>query len=415
MNLVLRFATRYLFAKKSHNVINIISAISAAGIAVGTAAIIIIMSVYNGFDQLVKDSLGNIEPDILVTPATGKTFVPDSPAFDWAYDQPEVLNMCGVLEENVFIEYDGRSGVIKAKGVDRVYEEESPLRDHIKDGKFSLHKGDVPLAVVGAKTAYDMDINPRFVAPIRIYFPDRTRKISLANPAASIDMVKVFPSGIFSVNADIDASLMIVPIETMRNLLGYQQETISAMELRIAPEAGEKGLRKIIGGLGDRLGDGFCVHDRFGQNPALYRMMKYEKAAIFLILIFIIIIVAFSIFGSLSMLIVEKTGDIATLRSMGAQESLVKGIFIMEGWMISLLGLVCGLAIGVGFSLLQQRFGFISMPGGFATSAYPVILDWKDIVGTAVSVMAIGLIMAIIPVKNISENQEKGVFLRSLG
>lgn len=294
MNLVLRFATRYLFAKKSHNVINIISAISAAGIAVGTAAIIIIMSVYNGFDQLVKDSLGNIEPDILVTPAVGKTFVPDSPAFDWAYDQPEVLNMCGVLEENVFIEYDGRSGVIKAKGVDKVYEEESPLRDHIKDGKFSLHKGDVPLAVVGAKTAYDMDINPRFVAPIRIYFPDRTRKISLANPAASIDMVKVFPSGIFSVNADIDASLMIVPLETMRNLLGYQQETISAMELRIAPEAGEKGLRKIIGGLGDRLGDGFCVHDRFGQNPALYRMMKYEKAAIFIILIFIIIIVACS-------------------------------------------------------------------------------------------------------------------------
>ena len=136
MNLPLRFAVRYLFAKKSHNVINIISAISAVGMATGTAALIIIMSVYNGFDSLVKDSLGNIEPDILVTPAEGKVFVPDSPAFDWAYDQEEVLNMCSVLEENVFINYDGHNGVIKAKGADKVYEEESPLKDHLKDGKF---------------------------------------------------------------------------------------------------------------------------------------------------------------------------------------------------------------------------------------------------------------------------------------
>ena len=140
MNLVLRFAVRYLFAKKSHNVINIISAISAAGMATGTAALIIIMSVYNGFDSLVKDSLGNIEPDILVSPAKGKVFVPEQEAFDLAYDQSEVLNMCSVLEENVFVNYDGRSGVIKAKGVDAVYEEESPLKDHIRDGKFTLHK-----------------------------------------------------------------------------------------------------------------------------------------------------------------------------------------------------------------------------------------------------------------------------------
>ena len=224
MNLPLRFAVRYLFAKKSHNVINIISAISAVGMATGTAALIIIMSVYNGFDSLVKDSLGNIEPDILVTPAEGKVFVPDSQAFDWAYDQEEVLNMCSVLEENVFINYDGHNGVIKAKGADKVYEEESPLKDHLKDGKFTLHRGEVPLAVVGAKTAYTMNISPRFVAPIEIYFPARDRKISMSNPAASIEMVKVFPAGIFSVNAQVDAGLMIVPLETMRELLGYDDE-----------------------------------------------------------------------------------------------------------------------------------------------------------------------------------------------
>ena len=401
MNLVIRFAVRYLFAKKSHNVINIISAISAAGMATGTAALIMIMSVYNGFDSLVKDSLGNIEPDILVSPAEGKVFTPEQEAFDWAYDQEEVLNMCSILEENVFVSYDGHSGVVKAKGVDSVYEEESPLREHIKDGKFALHRGEVPMAVVGAKTAYTMDISPRFVAPIEIYFPARDRNISLANPAASIEMVKVFPAGVFSVNADVDAGLMIVPIGTMRELLDYDDE-VSAIEIRIAPGAGEKGLKKIIDGLQERLGPGFVVRDRFAQNPALYKMMKYEKSAIFLILIFIIIIISFSVFGSLSMLIIEKKGDIATLRSMGAPDSMVRGIFIAEGWLISLLGLAIGIAAGVGFALLQQRFGFIKMPGGFVARAYPVILEWKDILLTAVCVLAVGLLMAVLPVlKNI--------------
>ena len=328
MNLPLRFAVRYLFAKKSHNVINIISATSAVGMAVGTAALIIIMSVYNGFDGLVRDSLGNVEPDLLVTPAEGKVFVPDSSTFDWAYRQDEVFNMCNVLEENVFVNYDGRSGIVKAKGVDRVYEEESPLKDHLRDGKFTLHKGDVPLAVVGAKLAYTMNISPRFVAPIEIYFPARDRRISLSNPASSLEMVKVFPSGVFSVNAEVDGSLMIVPIETMRELLDYNEE-VSAVEIRISPQAGTAGLSKIKRGLAERLGPGFRVRDRFEQNTALYKMMSYEKAAIFLILVFVIFIIAFSIFGSLSMLIIEKQGDIQTLRSMGATSRLINRIFII--------------------------------------------------------------------------------------
>ncbi len=399
MNLAFRFAVRYLFAKKSHNVINIISAISTVGMAVGTAAIIIIMSVYNGFDSLVTDSLGNIEPDILVTPAEGKTFNPEQEAFDWAYKQDEVLNMCSILEENVFISYDGHSGIVKAKGVDTVYEEETPLKAHLRDGNFTLHRGDIPMAVVGAKTAYTMNISPRFIAPIEIYFPARDRNISLSNPAASIEMVKVFPTGVFSVNADTDAGLMIVPIETMRDLLGYDTE-VSAIEIRIAPEYGDKGLKRIISGLSERLGPEFCVRDRFQQNPALYKMMKYEKSAIFLILIFIIIIIAFSIFGSLSMLIIEKREDIATLRSMGARDKLINTIFITEGWLISVIGLVGGLIAGIGFVLLQQHFGMIRMPGGFATSSYPVILQWQDIALTALCVMVIGLVMAVIPVKS---------------
>ena len=403
MSLVYRFAIRYLFAKKSHNVINIISAISAAGMAIGTAALIIILSVYNGFDSLVKDSLGNIEPDILVSPAKGKVFNPELEAFDWAYGQDEVLNMCSVLEENVFISYDGHSGIIKAKGVDRVYEEESPLQDHIRNGKFTLHRGEVPMAVVGARTAYSMDINPRFVAPIEMYFPDRTRKISLSNPASSIEMAKVYPAGVFSVNAEVDAGLMLVPIESMRELLGYDSE-VSSIEIRIAPESGVKGLRKVMRGLKDRLGPDFLVRDRFEQNTALYKMMEYEKAAIFLILIFIIIIIAFSVFGSLSMLIIEKQGDIATLRSIGMQEKTIRRIFTTEGWLISILGLAAGLCVGIGFAVLQQHFGFIKMPGGFGVTAYPIILDWKDIVATSLCVTLIGLVMSAVPVKmNIKE------------
>lgn len=397
MNLSFRFAVRYLFAKKSHNVINIISAISAAAVATGSAALIIIMSVYNGFDALVRDSLSNVEPDILVTPSEGKAFIPDSPAFDWAYDEENILNMSSVVEENVFASYDGRTGVVKAKGVDRVYEEESPLRGHIKDGTFSLHKGDLHLAVAGAGVAAELGLNPRFVAPLELYFPARDRSISLSNPASSIEMEKVFPAGIFSVNAEVDASLVIVPIETMRGLLGYDGGEVTSIEMRLRPGCGAGELGSIISGLRQRLGDGYEVRDRFGQNEALYKMMKYEKMAIFSILLFIIILVSFSICGSMSMLIIEKRRDMATLRSMGAREGLIHRIFIWEGCLISFSGLAVGLAVGIGFALLQQHFGFIRMPGGFATPAYPVVLQWGDILLTSAGVMLTGLIMATLP------------------
>ena len=169
-------------------------------------------------------------------------------------------------------------------------------------------------------------------------------------------MVKVFPSGVFSVNAEVDGSLMIVPIETMRELLDYNEE-VSAVEIRISPQAGTAGLSKIKRGLAERLGPGFRVRDRFEQNTALYKMMSYEKAAIFLILVFVIFIIAFSIFGSLSMLIIEKQGDIQTLRSMGATSRLINRIFIIEGWLISVLGLVAGLVIGFGLLWLIRWFG----------------------------------------------------------
>lgn len=398
MHLPLFIARRYLFAKKSHNVINIISAISAVGMAIGTAALIIILSIYNGFDELVKSTLSNVEPDILITPSKGKVFIPEGEAFDRIKANPMICEYNLILQENVFVDYDGHQGIAKAKGVDSAFEAESPLAEHITNGEFSLHKGQLPQMVVGAGLAYKMGMNPAFLASAELYFPIRDRNFSLANPAASIETVRMRPSGIFSVNQQIDDDLMIVPIEEMRKLLGYEEE-VSGVEIRLAEGSTAKDIRSAIKHIQKELGPDFKVLDRFRQNPSLYKMMRYEKAAIYLILIFVIIIIALNIFGSITMLIIEKKDDIETYRSLGATDQMLRRTFTLEGWLISLLGLAAGLVIGIGFSLAQQHFGFIKMPGSFLVNAYPVILQWQDVLATIVGVALIGYIIALLPVR----------------
>ncbi len=398
MHLPLFIARRYLFAKKSHNVINIISAISAVGMAIGTAALIIILSIYNGFDELVKSTLSNVEPDILITPAKGKVFIPEGDAFDRIKADPMIDEYNLVLQENVFVDYDGHQGIAKAKGVDSAFEADSPLAEHITNGEFALHKGQLPQMVVGAGLAYKMGMNPAFLASAELYFPIRDRNFSLANPAASIESVRMRPSGIFSVNQQIDNDLMIMPIDEMRRLLGYEEE-VSGVEIRLAEGAAAKDIRTAIKHIQKELGPGFKVLDRFRQNPSLYKMMRYEKAAIYLILIFVIIIIALNIFGSITMLIIEKKDDIETYRSLGATDKMLRRTFTLEGWLISLLGLAAGLVIGIGFSLAQQHFGFIKMPGSFLVNAYPVILQWQDVLATIAGVALIGYIIALLPVR----------------
>lgn len=232
---------------------------------------------------------------------------------------------------------------------------------------------------------------------MEIYYPSRTRKLSLSNPAASIESVRVYPSGIFSVNNEVDGEYLIVPIEKMQELLEYDNY-VSAVELRLTPDCSEKDVDKLRKDIQTRIGPDFKVNDRFMQNETLYRMMKYEKLFIFLILTFVIIIIAFNIFGSLSMLIIEKRQDIATLRSIGAEDGMIRKIFVLEGWMISLIGLAAGLVAGIVFSLLQQHFGFIKMPGNFVVQAYPVVLSLSDILMTAVGIALIGRLIAQLPV-----------------
>lgn len=398
MHLPLFIARRYLFAKKSHNVINIISAISAVGMAIGTAALIIILSIYNGFDELVKSTLSNVEPDILITPAKGKVFIPEGEAFDRIKANPMIGEYDLILQENVFVDYDGHQGIAKAKGVDSAFEAESPLAEHITNGEFSLHKGQLPQMVVGAGLAYKMGMNPAFLASAELYFPIRDRNFSLANPAASIETVRMRPSGIFSVNQQIDNDLIILPIEQMRKLLGYEEE-VSGVELRLVEGSTAKDLRSAIKDIQKELGPDFKVLDRFRQNTSLYKMMRYEKAAIYVILIFVIIIIALNIFGSITMLIIEKKDDIETYRSLGATDKMLRHTFTLEGWLISLLGLAAGLVVGIGFSLAQQHFGFIKMPGSFLVNAYPVILQWQDVLATIAGVALIGYLIALLPVR----------------
>ena len=360
--------------------------------AVGTAALVVILSVFNGFNELVSNSLSDINPDITVRPAAGKVFVPTLEDFGQLLDDDRVVRLSGVLEEQVFLSYEGRQSLARVKGLDEAGEEESRFQEHMVDGYWLLHRGQKPMATGGLGLIRSLGANPRFVTPIEMHYPSRTEAVSLANPAASLRSVKLQLAGTFSVNADVDAKLLVVPIETLRELLDYDEE-VSALEIWTLPGETAAVQKELLAGVGDR----FKVLDRYQQDESLYRMMRYEKLAIYLILIFVVLIIAFNIYSSLKMLIIEKQEDCSTLRSLGAPDSLVRRIFLLEGWLVSLLGLGIGLVIGIVLVLLQQRYGLVSMPGNFAITAYPVVLRASDLFWTAAGVALIGYLMALLP------------------
>lgn len=400
MHLPFYIARRYLFARKSHNVINRISAISAVGMAVGTAALIIILSIYNGFDALVKSMLSSIEPDFAIVPSEGKFFVPEGAVYDWLYENPQVRTMSTSLQDNVFVEYDGAQGTALLKGVDSIFITDSPLSEHVTGGEFTLQKGEIRYAAVGQGFARQMGINHSFVAPLRLYYPDREARYSAANPMSAVNMVRVWPSCEFSVNGEIDSGLIIVSQDVMRTLLGLEEE-VSSVEIRLVDGLGGMAKGRLKREIRERLPDSVRVLDRTQQNPALYKMLRYEKLTVYLIMVFIVLILGFSIFGSLTMLIIEKEDDVATLRAMGADSGLVNRIFVLEGWLITLSGMVAGMTLGIVFCLLQQKFGFLKMPGTYVVDAYPIILSWLDVLVSSVCIAAMGYIIALLPARRL--------------
>ena len=381
MRVPLFIAFRYLFAKKNHNIINVISAISAIGMAIGTAALIIILSVYNGFNGIIKDNMSQLDPDVLICPSEGKFFTPDDLMFDCLMDDARVHQATGVLQDNVFLRYGEQQGLAKAKGVeDR-----------------NLYFGEMPMAQIGATLAYNMGINPSFIQQLELFYPDRDSKVSLANPTASLHTAKVKPAEIFSISANTDSELILVPLDIMQELVGGEG-TLTGIEVRLEDNS-DKAIRAYTKEMNERLPDGLKAIDRYQMQPDLYKMMKYEKFAIFLILIFVVIIVAFNIFGSLSMLRIEKEDDVRTLQALGATPKFTRRIFVLEGWLISMFGLLCGTVLGIALSLVQQRYGIIKMPGNYLIESYPVILQWSDILWTALGVAAIGFAIAMLSTK----------------
>ena len=390
-------AWRYLFAKKSHNVINIISIISAAGIAVGCAALVVILSIYNGFDSIVRDLNDSHTADVMISPATGKVFTLDD-RFAFLHDDPRVAAACGVLEESVFVQYGERNKVVTAKGVDSLYERVTGLRDYMVEGEFSLAFGDLNQVVLGRTVALELGARPAFLQPILAWFPSRTQQVDLLNPLGSLHQVRLHPAGIVSLEQNFDQKYLIMPLDALRELLEYDDE-VSEVEIYLKPDAlNRHGLapRSFLSQVQDKLGPDFRVRDRQQQNTTLYKLLKYEKIAIYLILLFVMLIVSFNIYGSLSMLIIEKRDDIATLRAMGADDALVGQIFTREGWLISLLGIFSGVAIGLLICWAQQRFGLVKMPGNFVVDAYPVVVQAADILLIIAGVALIGWLISLL-------------------
>lgn len=345
--------------------------------AIGTAALILVLSVFNGFNAIIKDNLSSVEADLRIIPASGKVLTPEGPAFEWLHSAPEAGSISGVIADKVFISYEGKQSVVNARGVEDIFEK----------------------AIASSDLAWKLGINPKFLSPIQIWYPDRMGRISPANPAASLNTEKVLVSQVADIPHTSDAGAdgtLILPLATMRELTGYSKE-LTAIEIRWADGITRTQQRHFMRELRTQLGTDFILQDRYMQDEALYRMMRYEKAAIFLILIFIVIIVALNIFGSLSMLIIEKEEDIATLRALGASDNLIRRIFVLEGWLISLLGMAVGIVLGVGLALLQQHFGLVKMPGNFIVDAYPVVLRPGDVLLSAAGVALIGLLVALAP------------------
>jgi len=407
VNLSLYIARRYLLGKKSQNAINIISAISVIGVATGTMALVIVLSVFNGFDHVVKSLFNSFDPDIKISAVQGKTFVPDDEATQSIQSLPGVLALSEVLEENVLLMYGDKQHIATIKGVDEAFEEVTGIDSMIYEGTMKIRDRNRSYAVVGQGIAYSLRIGLSFVDPLFVYTIDRKARINMAQPEESIRRDFLYPEGIFSIEQDFDSRYIIAPIEFVRKLLSYETE-VSFLEVKLDPRfPADRVQEEII----ELMGQGYHVKNRQQQNELFYRVMKSEKWAIYLILTFILIIASFNIIGSLSMLIIDKKSDIVTLRNLGANNRLIERIFLVEGWLISVVGSLTGLFLGTAISWIQQQFGLIKLSGSgtFVIDAYPVQIEIVDIVLIWLTVLFIGLIAAWYPVKQISRKYLKTI------
>ena len=404
----LYIARRYLISKKSHNIINFISGISVLGVTVGTLALAIVLSVFNGFEDLVLSLINSFNPDLKIEAVTGKVIHMDDFPEEKLKEIRGVKSIIPVIEEKALVKYGDKQHIVTMKGVGEGFEKISPVNDFIISGELKLKQGDQNFAVIGAGVAWYLSLYlGDFTPPILVYLPKRTRK-SFSGPLAQVFNDANIPvSGVFAIQQEFDSQYVLVPIGLMKNLLEYSDE-VSSLEIALAVGSDTEKVQKQIIRI---LGEDFSVKNRFQQQELLYKVMKSEKWAIFFILVFILIIATFNVIGSLSMLILDKKKDIAVLWSLGADKKLIKRIFTIEGMLISVAGGILGLVLGGLLAWLQQQYGFIKLGGdggSYIIEAYPVKVKISDLVYILLTVLFIGFVTVWYPVRQISRKYLAG-------
>jgi len=402
LNLQFFIAKRYLLSKKTHNIINIISGISVVGITVGTMALVIVLSVFNGFESLVESLYNTFDPDLKITVAVGKTFhAADLPKAE-ILRIPGVVRYTEVIEENALLRYHSKQYLATIKGVSPDFEQSGGLDSMVVEGRPVLQRDSFNFAVPGYGIAYFLGIDLNIPTDLLdVYMPSRSGNIG-TSPEESFTSEPVMVSGIFSVQQDFDSKYVIVPLRFARTLTGYTNE-LTSTEIGLIPGT---DVAMVQSRISEITGSKFKVKNRFQQQEVLYKIMKSEKLAIFMILSFILLIATFNVIGSLSMLILDKKKDITVLRSLGANDRLIRRIFFTEGLLITFSGAIGGLILGFIVCWLQQRFGLLKLQTGagtFVVDAYPVKMIFSDFAVVFCTVSAIGMAAAWYPVRRISQ------------
>ena len=400
MNLPFYIARRYLFSKKKHNAVNIISGISVCGVALATLAMVCTLSVFNGFQDMVAEFFTAFDPELKITIREGKVFSPDTEALQRVQALPEIEIWSETLEENAMVQYKDRQLMAVIKGVENNFEQLTSIDSLLYGtGHFMLKDNAVEYALLGIDLMSQLGTGIQFVDPLQVYAPKRNVRVNLANPAAAFTQDYLFsPGAVFVVNQEkYDAHYIITSLDFARRLFHYDTE-VSAIELKLKADADVSAVKKKIAGL---LGEKFRVEDRYEQQSDVFRIMEIEKLISYLFLTFILAITCFNIIGSLSMLILDKREDVETLRNLGANDHLIVRIFLFEGRLISVFGAVGGILLGLSLCFAQQQFGFITLGGGngnFLVDAYPVSVHITDVILIFLTVIAVGFLSVWYPV-----------------
>ena len=405
MNLSFYIAKRYLFAKKSHNAINVISGVSVCGVALATLALVCTLSVFNGFQDLVATLFTAFDPQLKIVATTGKVFDAQDDRIQALRQWPEVDVFSESLEDHAMVQYKGKQVMVTLKGIQDNFNQLTAI-DSILYGRGEMVLKDevVDYVIPGVELVSVLGTGIRFVDPLEVYAPKRGAKINIANPTSSFETGYLYSSGlVFAVNQQkYDASYMLASLEFVRELFQYDTE-VSSIELKLKENANTKAVKESIQ---KHLGEQFIVLDRYEQQSDTFRIMEVEKLISYIFLTFILLIACFNVIGSLSMLIIDKRADVVTLRNLGADNRLISHIFLFEGCLISLLGAVIGIGLGLVLCLIQQEFGIIGLggvgEGSFIVDAYPVSVHLSDVVLVFITVWVVGFLSVWYPVRYLS-------------